>query len=295
MSAGQPTPPSRRRALMLVNPTKREDPRLAIGLARLRAGSIVVDDVDFEPSAMADLPQRAKDKDMIIVSGGDGTVHRAAPLLLKAGVPVGILPTGTANDLARTLHIPTDPDAAAQIIVAGKTRTIDLGEVNGEPFFNVASIGMTADLTRALSGDLKRRWGKAAYALTAARLLFTTRPFSGSIASPDGRVDVKTLQITIGNGRYYGGGSAVEESAAIDDGHLHLYSLEMRSPWLLLPLLWAFRKGTHGRHASVRTLVGDDFEIRTSRPRSVSADGEIITKTPARFRILPGSLRVFAA
>ena len=85
--------------------------------------------------------ERAGTVDIVIVGGGDGTLNCTAPSLIETGLPLGILALGTANDLARTLSIGADPVAAAEIIVAGHERRIDLGEVNGHPFFNVASMG----------------------------------------------------------------------------------------------------------------------------------------------------------
>lgn len=288
-------PAAGRRALAIVNAEKESHPSLDPALKRLAAEGIALrhvqpprGDPDWD-----DFAGIARDASMIIVGGGDGTMNRFAPLILKTGLPLGILPLGTANDLARTLHLPSDPVAAASVIAAGRTRTIDVGEVNGRPYFNVASMGMTVDVASSLTSDLKRRWGKAAYLVTSARLLFAARPFSAVIGGGGKAVRVRTLQIAVGNGRYYGGGLAVDEAAAIDDQHLHLYSLEMMRAWHMLPMLWAFRRGTHGRRASVRTLVGDRFEVRTRRPRPVNADGEIITSTPATFRVLPRAVRVF--
>jgi diacylglycerol kinase (ATP) len=109
--------------------------------------------------------------DRVVIGGGDGTLNAAAPGLLATGLPLGIIPLGTANDLARTLGIPDDLQGAAAVIAGGKVRWIDLGEVNGHPFFNVASIGFGVDLTRALTRDAKRRWGALGYAIAGLRAL----------------------------------------------------------------------------------------------------------------------------
>lgn len=294
-TSGSPPPQAAakaRRALVVANPRKRDQPTFRLGMARLAATGFSFREVDEAGLAATEAAGLAAGCDLAIVSGGDGTLHRAAPLLLAAGLPVGILPTGTANDLARTLAIPADPDLAANIIERGRTTPIDLGEANGHPFFNVASVGMSVDLTRRLTGDRKRRWGKAAYALTAAQVALAARPFRASIHTESGACFVRTLQIAVGNGRFYGGGFAVDERASIDDEALHLYSLEMASAWRMLPMLWALRTGAHGRWASVRALTGSRFDVITARPRSVSADGEIITATPCTFRILPKALRM---
>ena len=85
--------------------------------------------------------------DLVILAGGDGTMNSAVDALVECKLPLGILPTGTANDLARTLEIPTDLAAAAAVIGAGRRHAIDLGCVNGKYFFNAASIGLSAEVT----------------------------------------------------------------------------------------------------------------------------------------------------
>ena len=98
----------------------------------------------------------------------------------------------------------------------------------------------------------------------------------------------------MGNGRFYGGGTVVAEDAAIDDGHLDLYSLEMKTVFRLALMLQSFRSGEHGAWSEVRTLRGTEFEIRTARPREVNADGELIAETPAVFKVHPGAVTVLA-
>ena len=100
------------------------------------------------------------------------------------------------------------------------------------------------------------------------------------------------MQLSVGNGRHYGGGMTVGEDARIDDGRLDVFSLEVGSVWRLLLLLPSLRRGTHGRWQEVRTLAGEEVEVRTRRRRAVNTDGEITTHTPVRFRVLPGAVRV---
>ncbi|MBB4040420.1 YegS/Rv2252/BmrU family lipid kinase [Microvirga flocculans] len=227
-------------------------------------------------------------------AGGDGTLNAAAFGVIEAGLPLGILPLGTANDLARTLHIPFDLDGAAQVIADGHTRRIDLGIVNGEPFFNVASLGLSAELAQKLTRDIKRRWGRLGYALVALKVLAQARPFRATITSETESVRVRTLQIAVGNGRFYGGGNAVEKDAAIDDQHLDLYSLELERAWKLALMARSFRYGQHGAWEEVRAVRAKEFDIRTRRPRPINADGEIVTQTPAHFSIRPAAVTVFA-
>ena len=284
------------RALLLVNPhSRRGDAGVDAVIARLEAGGVrVLKDTFSAPGEVeADILRRAGEVDCVIVCGGDGTLCLAAPGLMSTGLPLGIIPTGTANDLARTLGIPGSLDAAADVILAGRRRRIDLGTVNGKPFFNVASIGLSADLAEALTTGLKRRWGRAGYALAAIRVLARARRFTAWIAENGAITRTRTIQIAVGNGRFYGGGTVVEESARIDDGHLDLYSLEMRNVWKLAVMLRTFRSGMHGAWTDVRTARGTEFEISTRGPRPVNADGELITETPAHFKCHPEAVTVF--
>jgi YegS/Rv2252/BmrU family lipid kinase len=286
-----------RRVLLVANPQSRSGSR-CLGPARDRIERAGIRIVTAAPASAAEvspaIAAHAGEVDAVVAAGGDGTMNAAAPGLMRSGLPLGILPLGTGNDLARTLGIPTDLDAAADVIVRGHLRRIDVGEVNGHPFFNVASLGLSAELARGLSPSAKRRWGRLSYAWAALRVVMGARPFGATIVSRDGTVKVKTLQIAIGNGRHYGGGMVVEASAAIDDGHLDLYSLEMRSVWKLLLMLRSFPAGTHGLWREVRTVRCTSFEIRTRRPRPINTDGELVTFTPAAFRVMPAGVAVLA-
>jgi len=186
-----------------------------------------------------------------------------------------------------------DLDSAIAVIAVGYTQKIDLGEVNGLPFFNVASLGLSAELAESLTSDVKRRFGVLGYAFTALRVLASARPFRAWITAGGATKRVFTFQVAVGNGRYYGGGMAVEKDAAIDDRMLDLYSLELKQAWKLAFMAPSFRRGEHGAWQEVRAMRGGAFEVRTRRPRPVNADGEIVTQTPARFTLLPGAVTVF--
>ena len=230
----------------------------------------------------------------VILAGGDGTMNAASAALHETGLPLGILPLGTANDLARTLAIPMEPEAAAAVIVAGRTRRLDLGCVNGHLFFNVASLGLSVDITRRLSKLMKRRLGVFAYPVAAAAVLATGSRFHATLSGDGQVIPMRTMQISVGNGRYYGGGMVVEANAQIDDGLLDVYSLEPSGKWRLLLMAKAFRAGNHEKLQEVRTFQSHVVTIETRRPRHVSADGEIVTQTPAHFTVLPKAITVFA-
>lgn len=227
--------------------------------------------------------------DAVIVGGGDGTLNAAAPGLMQTRLPLG-----TANDFARTLGIPASLEQAVKIIADGQLRAVDLGEVNQHLFLNVSSIGFSAELARNLTAESKKRWGVGGYALAALRLLRQSRPFSATLVHQGQRVPIKTVQVSVGNGRFYGGGMTVEQRAAPDDGLLDVYSLELRHSWQLIALLPFLRRGTHGRWRNVRAFSTTELTIETRRPHYINADGEIVGQTPAHFRLLARALRVYA-
>ena len=283
-------------ALLIVNPHSRRgvDAARVVAGALERAGVPVLRRDCAEAGKLSGLIRElAGQVDRVVIGGGDGTLNAAASGLVGTGLPLGVIPLGTANDLARTLGIPSDPEEAAQVIAAGRLRRVDLGEVNGLPFFNVASVGFGVDLTRALTRDAKRRWGALGYVVAALRALERLKPFSVEIIENDTTHRSRTVHIAVGNGRHYGGGMTISEHARIDDGRLDLYSLEVESFWRMLRLAPALRSGRHGAWAEIRTLSGTEFELRTRRPRSVNTDGEITTRTPARFRVLRGALDLY--
>lgn len=173
-------------------------------------------------------------------------------------------------------------------------RRIVLGWVNGRYFFTTASIGLSVRITEELSAESKQRWGPLAYGLTALRVLRRTRPFHARITWQGGGRVSRTVQIVVGNGRYYGTALPVAEDATIDDARLDLYSLEVRRWWQLLALAPALKRGRHGEKDAVKALRATGLEIHTRTRRDIDVDGEIGGTTPARFRVLPGALEVFA-
>jgi YegS/Rv2252/BmrU family lipid kinase len=270
---------------------------LSAASARLRdAGFDLVENRVERPTQLSEVIRGHRDRvDAVIIGGGDGTLTMAADGLVDAQLPLGIVPLGTANDLARTLGLPLDPVAAAEVIAAGHLRRIDVGTVNNTHFFNVATVGLGVGVTRRLSGERKGRWGVLAYLLTAARVVVRARPFAADIVSESETIRVRTVQVTIANGRHFGGGLIVDQAATIDDGLLHLVSLEAQTWWQLVGLLPALWRGTerHQRHA--RTLTGRRFEVRPVKKhkKKVTADGEVSSRTPAVFGIVPRALSVF--
>lgn len=283
--------------LMIANRhSRRGETHLGTVIERLRAGGLKVDVLELSRKHGIDqlVRERGPRADLIVLGGGDGTMNAASTALLEVGRPFAILPLGTANDLARTLQVPQDPVAAAELILAGHTRRIDLGRVNDHHFFNVASIGLSVQVARALTKDVKRRFGAFSYPITVYRVLKEGHNFTAEVEGGPQRLTLRSIQLAVGNGRFYGGGLVVDEAAAIDDHLLHLYSLRPQPMWKLVRRALAFRRGRHDDPEAVEALAGTSFQVVTRRPMPVNTDGEVTTATPARFSVLPSALEVVA-
>lgn len=261
---------------------------LAAGLEQLHAAGIEVEQVEsgsVEETREA-IRSRCGEFDLVIIGGGDGTISSAAGALLECRRPLAILPLGTANDLARSLGIGSDLARAFGVIAANHRTRIDLGEVNGHYFFNVANIGLGVHVTRELTDEVKRRWGVLSYFKAMGAALARSGQFRVRLKI-DGRAhSLRSIQLAVGNGRFYGGGNVVDENATINDGLLNLYSVRPQRVWELVTLAPVLRGGRHDLVRRVFNAAGRAIEIETAPAHmEVHADGEPVTQTPATFKV----------
>jgi diacylglycerol kinase (ATP) len=290
------TPVARRRALVFLNAKARSvAPNVRRVLEALRSRDIdVVRSVIRSRAAIANaIREHRDDVDCVIVGGGDGTLNGALQGLVGTNLPLGLLPLGTANDLAKTLGIPNDLDQACDVIAQGHSRRIDVGRVNDAYFFNEASVGLSVALCRALTSEAKARFGILALLYNAVVLLFRMHRFRAHVRVDGGdEFDVKTLQLTLGNSRNFGGFVASDE-AEIDDRLLDFYSVGFEHGWTYFDAFRALLQRRYDEARSVHTMHGKRFEVRTRLSKRIEADGEIVTKTPAVFEVVPRAIAVF--
>lgn len=236
--------------------------------------------------------QRAR-IDVAAIGGGDGTLISAIGGLRRAGVPLLILPLGTINELARTLAVPTDIEAACALLERGVQQAIDVGCVNGFWFFNEASIGLSTHVAREQTGEVKSRWGMLAIPLATVRAWRSLRPYHLDVELENGEhMAFRTMQLTVANSYRFGG--VVENTQArIDDGTLDLYSIELRRWWDPLEILGAVALKRFPDAKGVRTIRGRRFVVRGRHRHHVFADGESATRTPAEFTVVPRAITVF--
>ena len=285
----------KQRALFLVNrQARRGAENIELAAQKLRRSGFELVEVPTENPLQLSEVIRAHERsvDLVIVGGGDGTLNAAIGGLVDTQLPLGILPLGTANDLARTLGIPTNINLACGTIAGRQMKRIDLGWVNGHYFFNVASFGLSVAITDRLTQQSKRRWGVMAYGVAAIQALCQSRPFKVMIRSGDRVERVRTIQVTVGNGVYYGGGLAVADDASIADERLDLYSLEIDHFWRWINLLPAMYRGRHHLYPYVHAQQGQEFFIDCNRSLSINTDGEIKTQTPAHFKVISKAISV---
>lgn len=286
---------ARRSALLIVNQKSREGETGLEQIAELLNAIDLIEAVSHHPGQVSELiRQHQKDVDSVILGGGDGTLNAAVGALLETGLPLGILPLGTANDLARTLAIPLELEGACRVIAEGHRRRINLGTLNDCYFFNVAHIGLGVQVSRQLSREIKSQWGVFAYFHSLLMAFKQNRPFRATIEYDNQRIRVRSIEIAVGNGRHYGGGMTIAAEATITDDHLYLYSIKPVGLWNMIRLAPALRMGPQRSEEAIELLKAREISIRTRRPMEVYADGESMTHTPVHFRVLVNALSVYA-
>lgn len=283
------------RTLLLINPRARQgDADLSFVMEKLeQIGPVVAPSGADASSAQRAINQHAKTVRRVVIGGGDGTLSAALPALLGAHLPLGVLPLGTANDFARSLGI-DDLDTAIDTILAGHTRAVDIGVVNGIHFLNAVGIGLGPRINRDLDSDTKSTLGVLGYFVHFLRHAREERSIHAKIGCDGRTVAVRSLQITIGNGVHYGGGMTVAQDASLDDGMLDVLSIRPQGPLRLLLGGPALRSGKLENRERVQTFRGESVSVETQRPMDVTADGEQVTRTPVQCRALRRALKVYA-
>lgn len=244
-----------------------------------------------------------RDGRMIVIAGGDGSLHAVLDRLYHRGEldqgPFGVLPLGTGNDFARGLDLPVGPRGpaeAATVILTGRPRALDLllDEEDGTVVVNSVHAGAGADAARA-GRTWKERWGRIGYAIGAVRTIVApedvrvTVEVDGEVVCTDAH---PVLQVAIGNGRYVGGGAALTPDARPDDGQLDVLVAATRSLGSRLGYAAGLIVGRHGHRSDVTCAVGERVEV-SGEEFWCSADGELTGPYRRRaWRILPGAYSV---
>jgi YegS/Rv2252/BmrU family lipid kinase len=228
-----------------------------------------------------------------VVVSGDGLVGQIGGVLADGDVPLGIIPGGRGNDLARVLGIPKDVDGAAAVIAAGEVRRIDVGDVNGHRFLGIASCGFDSEANR-IANDAELIRGNLVYLYAGLRTLATWRPARFTVTIDGERSEHKGYSVAAANNKAYGGGMFLAPDAELNDGRLDVVIIGEVGKLRYLANLPTVFKGTHVEKEGVSVLRGAEVVIEADRPFAVYADGDHLADLPATVRVLPRALGVIA-
>ncbi|HET7477932.1 MAG TPA: diacylglycerol kinase family protein [Rubrobacteraceae bacterium] len=240
---------------------------------------------------------------LLLVAGGDGTINDVVNGIGQAGFPesvtLGLLPSGTGNDLAATLCIPEDPEQAVKVIRQNLARTLDVAQVQsegvGERFFiNVATGGLGAEISDANDEELKEKWGKLSYLRASLEVSrdFDVRELDLYL---DGELrKVRAVNVVVGNCRYAGGGWLAAPKANPEDGLLDVVIIETLGVTDLLTLAPAsLARSSYLDKEGVFFARAKEIRVETQPPGlEFTADGEVIGDEPAEFTLIPHALNV---
>ena len=226
----------------------------------------------------------------IVAAGGDGTVRSIAFRLLGRDVALGILPLGTAMNVARALDIPLELDGAAAVLAAGHVRAVDVGEARGRPFLEVASIGLGAEV---LAGATEAKEGRLREALTILRRAMRYRRTRVRMQLDGREVRGRAPSIAIANGRFTGRGLELVPQARLDDGELDVLLYEGFGPLQLAGHLVRVILG-RPHDEQIRRYRASTVRISTHRPLPVRLDSQDVGTTPVELTTRPEALRVVA-
>lgn len=233
--------------------------------------------------------------DTFVAAGGDGTVSGVVDGLVHTGLPLGILPVGTANTVARELEIPLDLDQALRLVIgAHATTRIDVGQIGACFFALNASVGISASAMRATRSEEKRWLGMFAYFGPGIKVLLGAQPNQFEVEADGHLMRCKASEVVVANGGAVGDPMLRwGPDVRMDDGELDLCVVRARSVLDYVVLAWNLLRGGQRRDNRLICLrVGHSALIRAKNTMLVQADGEIVGKTPVRIEVVPQAVEV---
>lgn len=229
--------------------------------------------------------------DLIVVWGGDGTIHEVVNGMFGSGIPLGVLPGGTANLMVRELGIPMNLMKSLQVIGAGNRRLISVGQANDRYFLLMVGIGFDSAVIQNVNLSIKRKFGKLAFGISALHTAvnYEFPPFQVQYdgAQSDG------IFAVICNARHYAAYFVLTPDADISDEYL--YICLFKDPGLARLFKYAFHalRRTHLQLPSVEVFRAREVVVSGAEAIAVQADGELVGSLPLHFSIHPRSLEVF--
>ncbi len=248
------------------------------------------------------LTKQAIDKgtDSVIVAGGDGSIHHAVQELANSEVPLGIIPCGRGNDLARTLGIPRVPEEAADVIASGQVKKIDLGYISAanlpEPHYycGILTCGFDSEVAAFAYRHRYIPGGWLGYIGGALFLLAKFQFMEVRVVGKGVEFQGKVLLVATANCPSYGGGLWIAPTAQLDDGLLHVCIIRQTSKLRILLLLPTVFTGKHILEPEVSLHGLKKVRLESEHQLPLFADGDPVGTTPAEIQVAPKALTVFA-
>ena len=240
------------------------------------------------------LQARKEEPDLIVSAGGDGTHHNVINGLLKSTVPLGFLPLGTGNDLAKGIGISMDMRAAAKTLLQGRVREIDLASTGSTAYACVAGAGFDSVVNRYANERVRWLTGSPAYLWSLLHCMEEYRPKPLEITADPHSFSGDVLFAVVGNCASYGGGIRLAPRAKLDDGLLDVCVIPYMSRLELLRWVPSAYHGEHLRHPKIRYFQARKVTLHTTSHMELFGDGEFLQDLPATIEAMPRALRVIA-
>lgn len=287
-----------REIALLVNPTAGRGRCSTLSdpvAGRLRRSGISVDVVvgrDGDEAFDRLRDRVAAGVDGVVALGGDGLVNIALQVVAGTGVPLGIVPAGTGNDIARSLGlVPGDVPAATDLVRLGHTRRLDLGRANGRWFAGVLGSGFDS-MVNERANRMSWPTGRARYNLAILAELRTFRPVPYELELDGDRWATEAMLVAVGNGPSYGGGMLVCPDARMDDGLLDVMILGPISKPEFVRVFPTVYSGRHVEHPAVSVRTARRVTLRADDVTAY-ADGERVSVLPVTCESVPDALSVY--
>ncbi|MEP0869363.1 YegS/Rv2252/BmrU family lipid kinase [Trichocoleus desertorum AS-A10] len=237
--------------------------------------------------------------EVLIASGGDGTLSATAAALVGTDIPLGVISRGTANAFANALGIPDSIEAACATILAGETKKVDAAYCNGKPMLLLAGIGFEAETVEQADRTSKNRLGMLAYILAGVKQLGQLPAFDAEIETDDQIIQVSASAITVANAAPPTSILAQGPAGVIfDDGLLDLTVVAPRNVAGAIAASYHLLQSALTGNATERDDIGylraKRLKVSTQPPQKVVLDGELIGTTPIELECVPQGLTIFA-
>ena len=230
----------------------------------------------------------------ILIAGGDGTIDRLVNYMKKndIDIPIGILPTGTANDFANVLNIPLDIDLCIENIINSEPKYIDLGVINDDYFVNIASTGMFTDVSQRVDSNLKHSIGRISYIIKGVEDALHLRKFNVTIRSKELEYDGDMYLILVLNGRT-AGNISFAHNAMLDDGYLDVIIFKAMPIPKSIPVLVDIIKGSPlDKHDEIIYFKTDELYIDCSDSIVTDIDGERGPDFPLNIKCMKNGIQI---